>query len=102
MCESDDTVSCIVGMLTTWRGEVLHAEYQVTVGSSLTEVLSRLWRIEHFATWPAFSRTGAVRFEPVRGGTRVTFVGVLDQADLASLAESAVSPSYQEPEIAAV
>lgn len=81
---------------------MLNAEYQVTVGGSLTEVLSRLWRVEGFATWPVFSRTGAVRFEPVRGGTRVTFLGVLDQADLASLAERAVSPSYQEPERVAV
>lgn len=80
---------------------MLHAEYQVTVGSSLTEVLSRLWRLETSATWPVFSRTGAVRFEPVRGGTRVTFLAVLDQAELASLAEAAVNPSYQEPEIVA-
>lgn len=80
---------------------MLHAEYEVTVGSSLVEVLSRLWRLEGVETWPVFSRTGAVRFEPVKGGTRVTFRGMLGQEDLASLAEQAVGLTRQEPQIVA-
>lgn len=81
---------------------MLRSEYQVTVRSSLQEVLSRLWRLERLASWPIFSRTGAVRFEPVRGGTRVTFLGIVDQADLAPLFETVMSPVHQEPEVAAV
>lgn len=80
---------------------MLHAEYQVTVDSSLVEVLSRLWRLEGLSTWPVFSRTGAVRFEQVTDGTKVTFQGMLDQEELASLADLAVNPIYQEPEIVA-
>ena len=69
---------------------MLHAEYKVTVESALPEVLSGMGRLESIPTWPLFSRTGAVRFEQAHDGTSVTFLGVLEQEELVSLAETAV------------